>query len=343
MKYILQCLWLSFILLSCGGNDSGSNSLDIFQEVDQEILIDRNEVIWGFDFLPNNKIIFTQRNGGLFIFDLLNRDKTEIRNLPQIATGGEGGLLDLELHPEFTSNNLVYFCFTDSRNDGRGMSLGKAVLSGEVLSNVETIFRTNRSNTSSIHFGCRIEFENNEKLYLSTGDHNNPSEAQDPASHFGKILKMNVDGSNLEIWSLGHRNVQGLAIRPDTGELFASEHGPTGGDELNLIQKGSNYGWPLVTRGQPPGSLGESAPGFANPLISWTPAIAPSGIAFWRGNLYIATLRGRHIRRITLDGNEIVAQDILLNSLNARFRNLSEGPDGFLYFSTDDGKIGRLK
>lgn len=354
MKLTLTYLIFLLIFLSCGSDDDNvskvTESPQEEQEVALEFILDRSDVIWGFDFLPENRIIFTERSGGIFILQRSSSEVTSVSNVPEVSAVGEGGMLDIELHPNFSSNNQIYFCYTGEIADGRNIVLGRGTLDGTTLTSVETIFTTNEVNNSSIHFGCRIEFQDQESLFLSVGDQSEPSQAQNPDSYLGKILRMSDEGEMVEVFSLGHRNVQGLAIRPENGELYASEHGPTGGDELNLILEGENYGWPLVTTGEPEGPLGDSDPRYVDPLATWTPAIAPSGITFysgeqiseWRGDLFIATLRGNHIRRISLENQEVVNQEILFGGRDIRFRNIKEGPDGFLYFSTDDGKLGRI-
>lgn len=331
-------IFILFFAIACSNDDSSSNSAQTQEEnLELEVLVDRSDVIWGFDFLPDGKIIFTERSGRLLIWD--QTTTSEVAGLPPISATGESGLLDLELHPNFGTNQLVYFCYSEP---GRTIALGRGELNGLELGNVQKIFSANAANNSSIHFGCRIEFDGTGKVFLSLGDQNEPSLAQDANSFLGKIVRMNDDGSALEIWSSGHRNVQGLAMRPGTNDLFEVEHGPTGGDELNLISQGNNYGWPLVTSGEPAGELGQSAPGFIDPLTTWTPAIAPSGITFFQDDLYIACLRGQQIRRISLDGTTVTIQEVLFSNAGFRFRNLRPGPDGFLYFSTDSGELGRL-
>jgi aldose sugar dehydrogenase len=346
-------LLILFGFIACSNSDNDANRVISPQEREEQlnldVLTDREDVIWGFDFLPDNQILFTERSGSMLIYNDDTKTVTEVSGEPNVASGGEGGLMDIELHPSFESNRQVYFCYTAT---GRRIALGRGTLSGSQLTNVENIFESNTSNSSSIHFGCRIEFESNSTLFLSIGDQSEPSKAQDLSSHLGKLLRLNDDGTYPadnpfvtttnalpEIWSLGHRNPQGLAIEPETNNLYASEHGPVGGDELNLITSGQNYGWPLVTRGEPEGELGESSPGYTDPLLSWSPAIAPSAIEFFKGRLYIATLRGQHIRRVDLNGS---SQEILFQEAGLRFRNIKEGPDGLLYFSTDDGKLGRI-
>lgn len=340
-------LLLLFLLISCGSdnNDSGSGSqTPQTEDLSFEVLIDRDDVIWGFDFLPDNRIIFTERSGNIHLLNPETREVTDITGGPFPSVGGEGGLLDIRLHPDFSQNQLVYLCYVSPNEQGRVQSLARGVLNGNELQNVEKIFEASSGNTGNIHFGCRIEFEDSDQLFLSVGDQNEAEQAQEPGSHLGKILRLNADGTvpsdnpfvntfevRPEIWSLGHRNPQGLAIRPETGELFSSEHGPVGQDELNIIERGLNYGWPF-----------QSGPEFTEPIISWTPAIAPSGITFYRGNLYIATLRGGHIRELTIEGRRVTSENILFGDSGLRFRNV-RGSGGFLYFSSDDGKIGRIR
>jgi glucose/arabinose dehydrogenase len=354
MKLALCQLLVLLSLIACSSDDNDSKSENIPQEEEASLiyLTDRSDVIWGFDFLPDSKIIFSERSGRLLILTPDSGEVTQISGVPAVVTGGEGGLLDVRLHPNFATNKLLYFCYTAP---GKATALGRGTLNGNRLTNVESLFKTNDANNSEIHLGCRIEFENESRLFLSLGDQSEPSKAQDLSSHFGKILRLNDDGTYPadnpfvttpnalpEIWSLGHRNPQGLAINPETRELFSSEHGPTGGDELNIIDAGINYGWPLVTSGLPVGELGQTAPGFQDPVANWSPSIAPSGIAFSRGNLYMATLRGQHIRQLSFTGSTVVRQNLLYENEGLRFRNVRSGPDGLLYFSTDDGKIGRI-
>lgn len=341
MKTLISQFLIFLTLLSC--SDEYNDIADSFrvpqsEEVSVEILLDRSDVIWGFEFLPDGQIIFTEREGRILIFNPENKETTPVTGVPAVAAGGEGGLLDLRLHPDFRNNNQIYFCYSEASGTGRTQSLGRARLQGTTLVNFERIFSAGAPNDAPNHFGCRIEFTTNNQLFLSLGEQGEADRAQDPTLFQGKILRMNDDGSSLELFSLGHRNPQGLTIHPTTGELYSSEHGPTGDDELNLIEQGNNYGWPVVT------------PGSTAPIISWSPAIAPSGIIFytgnqisgWQGDLFIATLRGQHIRRLTLNGTQISEEEMLFVGSGMRFRTIRNGPDGFLYFSTDGGKIGKI-
>lgn len=341
MKIIFAQLLILLALVSCGNDDDSSSGGNVPQseETGLEVILDRNDVIWGFEFMPDNRVIFTERSGKILISDLQGASVVEAGTVPGVSASGESGLLDLRLHPAFATNNQIYYCYSASSGGGRTQALGRATLNGNTLTNFEKIFDAGGSNTSTAHFGCRIEILKDSQLLLTVGDQTESSRAQDENSFQGKIVSMNLDGSNPQIWSSGHRNPQGLVVNPETKELFESEHGPVGDDELNIIRQGENYGWP-----------DESGSGFTEPIISWSPAIAPSGIAFytgnkieaWRGNLFIATLRGQHIRRLVISGSTVVSEEILFANEGLRFRNLRTGPDGFLYFSTDDGKLGRI-
>lgn len=344
MKSFISHILLLLSLLSCGDeyNDVASQNLPQSEEVSLTVILDRNDVIWGLDFLPDQQIIFTERAGSIHIFNPQAGTTTPVTGAPDVAEGGEGGLLDLRLHPEFQANHQIYFCYSESISGGRTQALGRAELQGTSLINFEKIFSAGNPNSAPNHFGCRIEFSSNNQLFLSLGEQAVSSQAQDPTLFQGKILRMNADGSNAQIYSLGHRNPQGLAFDPTSGLLYSSEHGPSGGDELNIITEGSNYGWPLVTQGEPAGTLGRSSPGFVDPIIHWSPSIAPSGIAFHKGHLYIATLRGQHIRRLLVNGAQVQQEVLLFENAGLRFRTLRSGPDGLLYVSTDDGKIGRI-
>lgn len=353
MNIIISYVFILLTFLSCGDNSNDLASrlrLPQSEEITLDIILDRSDVIWGFEFLPDGRIIFTEREGSILIFNSVTNEVNSLQGVPTIAAGGEGGLLDLRLHPNFRSNNQIFFCYTETATGGRTQALARAELQGSTLVNVQKLFSAGNANTAPNHFGCRIEFTTNNQLFLSLGDQADAELAQNPSAFQGKILRMNTDGTGVEIFSFGHRNPQGLATHPSTGELFSSEHGPSGGDELNIIARGSNYGWPLVTLGEPAGPLGRSSPGFVDPIASWPSSIAPSGIHFysgnqipaWQGNLFIATLRGEHILRLTIADAQVTGEEILFENEDLRFRTLRTGLDGYLYFSTDDGKIGRI-
>jgi glucose/arabinose dehydrogenase len=357
---------LIFLLLFCVQISSATPVKDK-TSYKAETLLDRKDVIWGFDFISDNKIIFTERSGKMLLFSIADKTCIEVIGLPKIYSAGQAGLLDVRVHPDFNKNNIIYFSFSEPvGKDESTTALGMAVLKDHVLTGYKTIFVGNAPNDNDIHYGSRIEFDLKGHLFLSMGDRDERNKAQDFSRHQGKILRLNMDGSipqdnpwskspdkRPEVWSYGHRNPQGLTRHPVTGELWEAEMGPRGGDEINLIRPSKNYGWPVITYGREyyGPKIGEtSKSGMEQPLIFWVPSISPSAIVFysgykipeWKNNLFVATLSGTHLRRLTIDGHKIIKQDELFSELEYRWRNIRNGPDGYLYFSTDEGKLGRL-
>lgn len=333
-----------------------------------EIVTQQQDAIWGFDFLPDGRIAFTERDGQLRILDPKTKAVQTVQGTPAVARDGQGGLLDVRVHPAFDKNGWVYLTYSERADDKMTTALGRGRLEGAELKDFRKLFDAWEPNGNNIHFGSRIEFDGAGRLFISVGDRNERHKAQDLHYHNGKILRLNEDGSipadnpfasnpdaRPEIWSYGHRNPQGLVKHPFTGELWESEFGPRGGDEINLIRPGANYGWPVITYGReywgPKIGEGTEKPGMEQPVAYYVPSISPSGIAFyfgdafpkWKGNLFVATLSGQHLRRLVIgSGGQVVKQEELLNDFGANIRNVRAGPEGFLYFSTDDGKIARL-
>lgn len=333
-----------------------------------EVIAQQEDVVWGFDFLPDGRIVFTERDGQLRILDPSTRSVQTVQGVPPVVQAGQGGLLDVRAHPDFDKNGWIYLTYSEKVDAGMTTALGRGRLEGLELKDYRKLFSAREPNGNNIHFGSRIEFDGAGKLFISVGDRNERHKAQDLRYHNGKILRLNEDGSvpsdnpfannpdaKPEIWSYGHRNPQGLVRHPLTGELWESEFGPRGGDEINLIRPGANYGWPVITYGReywgPKIGEGTEKPGMEQPVAYYVPSISPSGIGFyfgdafprWKGNLFVANLSGHHLRRLVMDAdNKIVKQEELLNDLDVNFRQVRQGPEGFLYFSTDDGKIVRL-
>jgi glucose/arabinose dehydrogenase len=338
------------------------------QKFSVEVLTEQKDVVWGFDFLPDGRIIFTEREGQIRILDPKTRWVDTVKGAPAVVQEGQGGLLDLRLHPDFARNGWVYLTYSEPVGNGRmTTALGRGRLEGKELKDYRKLFSAFEPNGNNIHFGSRIEFEGNDRLFISVGDRNERHKAQDLKYHNGKILRFNDDGSvpadnpfaktpeaKPEIWSYGHRNPQGLARNPLTGQLWSAEFGPRGGDEVNLIRPGANYGWPVITYGReyygPAIGEGTARAGMEQPVVYYVPSISPSGIGFyngdafpkWKGNLFMGTLSGHHLRRLAIDNGRVVGQEVLLDDLGLEFRNVRQGPDGLLYFSTNNGKIGRL-
>lgn len=330
---------------------------------------------WAVAFLGQGRMLVTERPGGMRVVEADGRLGAPLAGLPKVAAGGQGGLLDLITDREFERNRTLYFCFSEPAASGGANStaLASARLSGDAsrLEDVKVIFSQQPKVNSRLHFGCRI-VEQGETLFLTLGDRfQRMADAQTLDNHHGKIVRIRKDGSVPpdnpfvaqagalpEIWSLGHRNVQGAALGPD-GRLWAHEHGPQGGDEINRPAAGRNHGWPIITYGEnygggPIGAGITRRDGLEQPLHHWTPSIAPSGMAFvtsdrygsdWVGSLLVGSLKFRYLARLVFDGDRLVREDRLLPDLGQRVRDVRQGPDGFIYLLTDErnGQLLRLR
>ncbi|HSO08153.1 MAG TPA: PQQ-dependent sugar dehydrogenase [Pelomicrobium sp.] len=327
---------------------------------------------WGMAFLPDGRILVTERPGRLRI---VNADGTldpqPVAGLPQIAARGQGGLLDVALHPKFAENRLVYLSYNGPGPGGHGTEVARGRLDGHRLENVEVIFKLQPKSGGGRHFGSRLVFDRQGLLYVTLGDRGEQDRAQQLDDLAGKIVRIRDDGSippgnpfvgrqgaRPEIYSLGNRNVQGAALHPKTGELWVNEHGPQGGDEVNVIRAGNNYGWPVITYGVEyviGTKIGEGTakPGMEQPLHQWTPSIAPSGMAFytgdkfpkWQGDAFVGALKFRMLVRLRFDGEMLVQQERMLEGQLGRIRAVAQGRDGYLYLLTDasDGQLIRLE
>jgi glucose/arabinose dehydrogenase len=326
---------------------------------------------WSLAFLPDGGILITERPGSLRLFRDGQLQADPVPGVPEVAARGQGGLLDIALHPDFAGNGLVYLSYAGPGEGGAGTEVARARFDGAALEDLEVIFRAEPKVGGGNHFGSRLLFAGDGTLYVTLGDrYRYMKEAQNLDNHLGSIVRLNDDGSvpednpfvgredaRPEIFSYGHRNVQGLALEPETGTLWAHEHGPQGGDEVNILKPGANYGWPAITYGiDYSGAIiseKTEAPGMEQPVVYWVPSIAPSGMAFydgdafpeWQGDLFVGALAGRHLRRLELDGDEVVDQEGLLVGLGERIRDVRTGPDGYLYVLTDssNGLLLRLK
>ncbi|WP_436289147.1 PQQ-dependent sugar dehydrogenase [Variovorax paradoxus] len=332
---------------------------------------------WGVAFLPGGRFVVTERAGRLRLIAADGKIGAPITGLPPIAAGGQGGLLDVLADSGFDKNRTLYFCFSEPAaggGSGNGTALASTQLSadGTRLENLKIIFSQQPKVASRNHFGCRIVEARDGTLFLTLGDRfSRKEDAQKLDNHLGKVVRIAKDGSAPkdnpfvgragalpEIWSYGHRNGQGAALGPD-GRLWMTEHGPQGGDEINIPQAGRNYGWPVITYGENygGGKIGEgitARDGMEQPLHYWVPSIAPSGMAFltsdrygaaWKGNLFVGSLKFGYLDRIELKDGKVVAEHKLLADDRARIRDVKQGPDGLLYVLTDesDGKLLRLR
>lgn len=317
-----------------------SSSFATAQKAD--VLLSREDVIWGFDFLPDKRIIFTERGGKILTFDPRNKKTEEIQNVPKVYAVGQGGMLDIRVHPK---NGYIYFTYSEPDGKMSATALARAKLVGNKFENFQKIFTAGKSD-NDYHYGSRIEFaDEGRKIFITSGERGERKLVQKQDNYFGKIIRMNEDGSSPEVWSYGIRSPQGLVMRPGTNDLWEAEMGPRGGDEVNLIKKGANYGWPEVTYGREYVGLPigvKERKDVEEPVVYWVPSISPSAMTFWKGDIYLANLSGEHIRKLQMDGNKVVKQEELLKNLEWRFRNVRPGPDNELYFSTDEGRIGKL-
>ncbi len=329
---------------------------------------------WGLAFLPDGRMLVTERPGRLRIADADGSLSEPIQGVPRVAARGQGGLLDVALDPNFARNRLVYLSFAEDRGEGRaGTSVARGRLSqnGTALEAVQVIFRQEPTHTGNNHWGSRLVFDRDGNLFVTLGDRFDlRNQAQNPANHLGKIVRIKSDGgaapnnpflnredAKPEIWSLGHRNLQSAALHPTTGELWTVEHGARGGDEVNIPQKGKNYGWPIISYGvdYSGAKIGEGTKktGLEQPVYYWDPSIAPSGMAFytgdkfpaWRGSILVGALAGKLVSRLETNGNRVTGEERMLQNLGERIRDVRQGPDGFVYLLTDsrDGRILRMK
>jgi aldose sugar dehydrogenase len=331
---------------------------------------------WAIAFLPDGDALVTERPGRLRHLSASGALSEPLAGVPEVDARDQGGLLDVAIDPNFAENRLVYLSYAEPGEDGtNSTAVARGRLSDDItgLTDVEVIFSQKPKLPSTKHFGSRLVFDEEGHLFVTLGERSEAEfreQAQDLGSHLGKIVRINPDGSVPdgnpfvgqegalpEIWSYGHRNIQAAAINPATGALWEIEHGPKGGDELNIPEAGKNYGWPIVSfgvnyNGSPVGSGEADAPGFEDPIYQWTPVIAPSGMAFysggaipeWQGNLFVGGLASTALVRLELDGNAVTHEERILEDAGLRIRDVAEGPGGALFIVTDEdnGQVIRI-
>jgi aldose sugar dehydrogenase len=325
---------------------------------------------WGLAFLPDQRLMVTERPGRLRLLSKEGEVLSPISGVPEVYASGQGGLLDVALAPDFASSHLIYLSFAEPRGGGKnGTSVARgrfvATDRGGRLEDVQVIFRQEPAYASSHHFGSRLVFMPDGSLFVTAGERfSQRDEAQNPGNHIGKLMRLLPDGSAYagnpkltgwrpEVWSIGHRNVQAAALNPASGRLWTIEHGARGGDEVNIPEAGKNYGWPVISYGRNyDGSkigVGTHKAGMEQPVYYWDPSIAPSGAVFytgalfpdWKGNLFVGALAGQALHRLVLDGDKVVGEEILLPDLGARIRDVRQGVDGALWLLTDEAQ-GRV-
>ena len=332
------------------------------------VLASNLSVPWGIAFLPAGGALIAERPGRLRHLDPATGALTNVSGVPAVHAEGQGGLLDVQLHPQFKTNQKVYLCYSRRDGDTNTTALGSGQLVGAELKGFKQIFAARPGFDTVHHFGCRIQFAPDGKLFLSIGDRHQRDLAQDLDAHMGKLLRLNDDGSAAkdnpfvgkkdalpEIYSYGHRNAQGLAIHPQTGVPWLNEHGPRGGDEINQALPGRNYGWPEITFGReyygPKIGSGTAKTGMEQPVHQWTPSIGPSGLliytgkAFpaWKGDLFSGALALTHLNRVTIKGGKVSNEERLFDDLNLRVRDVEQDAAGNLILLTDAGLVLKVE
>lgn len=370
LYHLTSSIFFSLLLVFCFSTDAvygktllRGESAGMSYRVEQ--IGDGLGVIWGMAFISPKEIVFTERSGKVKKLNLTSKVITELRGAPRVWANGQGGMLDVAVQKEFQPGDWLYFTYSKEVDNRAVTTLARAHLDGDRLTDWQDLLITRSASNTGRHFGSRIVFDSRGHVFFSVGDRGVRPNGQNLGTHAGSILRLNLDGSIPEdnpfinkeglpeIWSYGHRNPQGLFYRTETDKLWSNEHGPRGGDEINLIEAGENYGWPIVSHGKEywgPVDVGEatSKPGMVDPLKVYIPSIAPgslliySGKAFpaWKGNFFAGALAMVHLNRVVFDeANNPVQEEQMLLELDERIREVSEGPEGWLYLSTDSGKI----
>ncbi|GAA4244551.1 PQQ-dependent sugar dehydrogenase [Winogradskyella damuponensis] len=358
-------LFISLILtttLACAQDKNPVNNKN-----SHEVVVSDLNNPWGFTFLPDNSILITEKSGELIHFK--DGKKTAISGLPEIYVRGQGGLLDIILHPDYATNGWIYFSYASPKGEGSGgnTSIARAKLKNNSLTDLQVLYKAQPNTTKGQHFGSRLVFDKNGYLFFSIGDRGNRDEnPQDITKDCGKIYRLNADGTIPEdnpfvnsnnakkaIYSYGHRNPQGMTLHPKTGAVWTHEHGPRGGDEINIIASGKNYGWPIISYGINYSGTKfteiSKKEGMEQPLHYWDPSIAPSGMAFinsdkygdWNGNLLIGSLKFQYLDMCTLKDNKVIKEERLLDGLG-RIRSIKQGPDGYIYVGIENLGIVKL-
>lgn len=328
---------------------------------------------WGVKMLPDGRLLVTEKPGNLRIVSTTGQVSSPITGVPAVNSTNQGGLLGLTLDPEFASNRMIYWVFSEQVAGGNITSVAKGKLSNDEksLEGVTVIYRTTPANPSTLHYGGRILFDKTGNLIVSTGERSvleTRPLAQSVTASLGKVVRITKNGQAAsgnpafstagalaELYTIGHRNPQGLALHPNTGEIWSSEHGPRGGDEINRLQAGANYGWPVITYGieyggQVIGTGIQQQQGMEQPVYYWDPVVSPSGMTFytgdrvpeWEDNLFVGALSGKHIVRLAIKDNKVIGEERLLGQENQRFRDITQGSDGALYAITDKGRLYKI-
>ncbi|WP_158847816.1 PQQ-dependent sugar dehydrogenase [Algibacter sp. L1A34] len=332
-----------------------------------ELVVPNLNTPWGMAFLPDGGILITEKAGELILFK--NGTKTNIDGLPDIYVRGQGGLLDIEIHPDYKNNGWIYITYASAEGEGDGgnTALMRAKISNNTLVEKQVLYKAGPNTKKGQHFGSRITFDNDGYLYFSIGERGNRDEnPQDITRDCGKIYRLNDDGTipadnpfvntpnaKTAIFSYGHRNPQGMAKHPETGVIWVNEHGPKGGDEINILAKGKNYGWPIISYGVNYSGTAfteiTEKEGMEQPLFYWVPSIAPSGMAFvtsgkypeWKNNILVGSLKFQYLERLVLENNKVVKREELFKNIG-RVRNVVQAPDGYIYVAVEGKGIFKI-
>lgn len=363
MKIKLPIIGLILVsILTCAQDKNPTNTKNTY-----EVIVEGLSIPWGFTFLPDGTMLITEKSGQLIHFK--DGKKIEISGLPEIYLRGQGGLMGITLHPNYKENGWIYFSYASPEGEGEGgnTAVGRAKLSGDSLVDFEVLYKANPNSRKGQHFGSRLAFDNDGYLYFSIGERGDRDvNPQDITRDCGKIYRIKDDGTiptdnpfygvenaKKAIYSYGHRNPQGMILHPKSGEIWTHEHGPKGGDEINIIKKGKNYGWPVISYG-----VNYSGTKFTDltekegmelPLHFWDPSIAPSGMAFidsdkygdWNGNLLVGSLKFQYLDMCTLKDNKVIKEERLLDGIG-RVRSIEQGPDGYIYVGVENLGIVKL-
>ncbi|MBV2131039.1 PQQ-dependent sugar dehydrogenase [Arsukibacterium indicum] len=370
MHTFTRILAASAVLLTFSTGLSARQATEIKSDkatLQLEMVSDGLEHPWGLAFLADGKMLVTERAGRMRYVNADGSLSEPISGLPDITVAGQGGLLDVVLHPKFTDNNQIFFSYNEPGANGSSTAVARATLTGDSLTDLQVIFSAQPKFESRHHFGGRLVFADNGDLFITLGDRGQRrDDAQTHDTHHGKVVRVTTDGKPsaanpylekdnalADVWSYGHRNIQGAALHPQTNQLWTHEHGPQGGDEINITRAAHNYGWPVITYGEEygGGKIGKtSQQGLEQPLHYWVPSIAPSGMTFytgelfkaWQQNLLVGSLKFGQLVRLELSGEKVINEERIM--IGQRIRDVRQGPDGAVYLLTDqkNGQILRL-
>lgn len=366
MKHIYISLSL-LLFVSCTKAQKTESTKTSTLKYTTEVVVPELNIPWGFTFLPDNSILITEKSGELIHFK--DGKKTVVSGMPEVTVRGQGGLMDIELHPNYKENNFIYFTYASSEGTERGANttLMRAVFKDGKLSSQKVLYKAYPNSRRGQHFGSRIAFDSKNRIYFSIGDRGNRDEnPQNITRDCGKIYRLNDDGSipkdnpfvgvesaKEAIFAYGNRNPQGMETNPFTGEIWAHEHGPKGGDEINIIKKGKNYGWPVISYGVNYSGTKftdiTKKEGMEQPLHYWDPSIAPSGMAFvnsdkypaWKGNVLIGSLKFQYVANCYLENGKVVKEEKIVEGLG-RVRSIEQGNDGYLYVGIEGKGIVKI-